>query len=73
MKLTEQVHKLEKDMFQLMIDTSKAMLFMDQRSVRTSLATMKLLNEKYKEITKQDYVKPAYLDKQYARLQNGCL
>ncbi len=69
----KEVKSLEERMFQLMCDTGKAMFLMNKEGVRTGLATTKLLNDEYKKITQTDYVKPDYFEKQYTKLQNGCL
>lgn len=73
MEFRKEIKDLEIKMFDHMCKTNDAMFLMNKEGVRTGLATIKMLNEKYKELVKIDYVKSEYFDKQYKKLQNGCL
>lgn len=69
----KEIFQLQSNMYDLQVKIAKCMELLNKEGVRQGLITLKMINDEYKKITQSDYVKKEYFDKQYERLQKGCI
>ena len=68
MSLMKEVQQLEVNMFNTLEAAHKAITNKDLHNAKTYIATVELLNEEYKDLTKIDFVRDSVILDLYERL-----